>query len=169
MILFLIFLSAIADRVRGDRIHLWYFDSNHRLPAYIFLGWTFAALSGHVLDWMTLPIMLAIVIGASPGLSQPMGSLLKDGTDPGLPEWWQVGILKTNALLACLVRGAMWGLPVSLLAYFDHRLIWVLPAYTIAFPGAILIARYLCKSDWEKAEFMRGGIAASLFILFGMM
>ncbi|MHB1176060.1 MAG: hypothetical protein ACYCZJ_13155 [Sulfuriferula sp.] len=169
MIPFLIFLSAVADRVRGDRIRIWYFDSNHRLPAYIFLGWTFAALSGHVLDWLTLPIMLAIIAGASPGLSQPMGALLNGGTDQGEPERWQVGMLKTNALLACIVRGVMWGLPVSLLAYFDHRLIWALPAYAIAFPGAILVARYLLKSDWEKAEFLRGGIAASLFILFGMM
>lgn len=160
----LIFLMGVADRIRGDSIHIWYMEGNHRLPAYVILGWTFAALAGHPQDWLTLPIIIAMTAGASPGLSQPMGALLKNGVDSGQPEWWQIGILKTNALLACAVRGAMWGLPIALLGWFDMRLVWALPAYTVAFPGAIISSRYFFKADWEKAEFMRGLIAAALFV-----
>lgn len=166
MSMFLIFLLAVADRMRGDAIRIWYFESNHRIPAYLFLGWAFAALSGHVSDWLTIPIILAMTTGASPGLSQPMGALLNGGTDSGTPEWWQVGILKTHALLACTVRGAMWGSPLALLGVFDPKLIWALPAYAVAFPGSILISRRYFKGDWEKAEFLRGGLAAALFVGF---
>lgn len=163
MTAFLIFLLGVSDRIRGDSIRLWYFESNHRLPAYLLLGWVFATLSGHVMDSLTLPIIIAMTAGASLGLSQPMGMLLK-GFDTGLPEWWQVGVLKTHALLACTVRGIMWGLPIASLSYFDMKLVWALPAYAIAFPLAILTSRWFFKGDWEKVEFLRGLMAASLFV-----
>lgn len=161
----LIFLMGVADRIRGDAIHIWFMEANHRLPAYLVLGWVFAALAGHPQDLLTLPIILALAAGAASGLSQPMGYLIR-GTPvgAGAPEWWQVGNLKDHPLASCTLRGALWGLPIALLGYFEPRLFWALPAYTVSFPGAVLISRYAFKGDWEKAETLRGWLAGGLFV-----
>jgi hypothetical protein len=58
----------------------------------------------------------------------------------------------------------MWGLPVCSLWYFDHGLILALPAYAIAMPAAAVIAKYLFNADWARMEFIRGGLAGSLFV-----
>jgi hypothetical protein len=167
MIYYLILMYALADRIRGDAFQPVVFNFNHRLSAYVVLGWTFAALTGHVFDYLTLPIALLLVAGASSGLSEPLGAL--NSSRPMIVEeleWWQFGWMKTNALLATTFRGLMWGVPVALLTYFDHSLIWALPAFTVAMPAAVLISRQWLKSDWQYMEFIRGFIAASLFVYF---
>lgn len=170
MIYYLILMMAVADRIRGDAFQPWVIEANHRLSAYIILGWTFATLSGHPLDWLTIPVALLLVAGASSGLSEPIGAYLTDRPmNPDQYEWWQFGWLKQSAMLAMIFRGAMWGFPVSLLWYFDHNLILTLPAYAIAMPAAAVIAKYLFNADWARMEFIRGGLACALFIAFTML
>lgn len=165
IVYYLILMMAVADRIRGDSFQPWVIEANHRLSAYIVMGWTFAALSGHPFDWFTIPVALLLVAGASSGLSEPIGAYLTNRPmDASQLEWWQFGWLKQSAMLSMIFRGGMWGLPVSLLWYFDHSLIWALPAYTIAMPAAAVIAKYLCNADWPRMEFIRGGLAGGLFV-----
>lgn len=167
MIYYLILMMAVADRIRGDAFQPVKLEFNHRLSAYIVLGWTFAALAGHSFDWLTFPIGLLLVAGASSGLSEPLGALMyKREMNPAEYEWWQFGWLKKSPLLATVFRGFMWGLPVSLLGYFDHSLVWTLPAYMIAMPTSVLISRQWLKGDWEYMEFIRGLLAGALFVYF---
>lgn len=166
MIYYLILMYAVADRIRGDSFQPWQINSNHRLSAYIVLGWTFAALTGHPFDWLTITISLLLVAGASSGLSEPIGALLTNrAMNVAELEWWQFGVLKTNAWLALAFRGAMWGLPVSLLTYFDHRLIMALPAFTVAMPLSVFVSKTFLKSDWQYMEFLRGLFAAIVFVV----
>jgi hypothetical protein len=162
---YLILMMAVADRIRGDAFQPWVVEANHRLSAYIILGWTFSVLSGHPFDWFTIPVVVLLVAGASSGLSEPIGAYLTDRPmDISQLEWWQFGWLKQNALLALIFRGGMWGFPVSLLGYFDHQLFLALPAYTIAMPAAAVISKYLFNADWARMEFIRGGLAGGLFV-----
>jgi len=163
-------MSAVADRIRGDAFQPWKLEANHRLGAYIMLGWTFAALTGHAWDMLTFPIAIMLVAGASSGLSEPIGAYLTNRKmDINQLEWWQFGWLKSNPLLAIAFRGAMWGLPVSVLMHFDHSLIWVLPAYTIAMPLSAMLSRRFLKSDWAHMEFLRGGLAGAIFVSFTLL
>jgi hypothetical protein len=167
MTYYLVLMMGVADRIRGDSFQPVVFNFNHRLSAYIVLGWTFAALTSHSFDVLTLPIALATTLGASSGLSEPIGSLLY--TRPMVEhelEWWQFGPLKDNAILATAFRGFMWGLPIASLSYFDPTLFWALPAYTIGTLLSILFAKWFLKADWQYMEFLRGVLVASLFLIF---
>jgi hypothetical protein len=170
MTYYLILMMAVADRIRGDTFQPVHLELNHRLSSYIVLGWTFAALTGHGWDWLTLPIGLMLVAGASSGLSEPLGALINNRPmNPAQLEWWQFGRMKQSALLATFFRGFMWGLPVALLSYFDRSLIWAIPSYMLALPTSVLIARQWLKSDWEYMEFLRGAIAGTCFVIFRHM
>lgn len=173
-IYYLILMLAVADRIRGDRFQPWIMEFNHRLAAYIVLGWTFAALTGHVWDILTLPIAAMLVLGASSGLSEPIGAYLSNREmNEKDYEWWQVGWLKKSPVLAMTFRGGMWGLPVFTLGYFDSALLWALPAYLIAFPLAAILAKQIpgktAGEQWEYMEFLRGGLAGSLFVYFNSL
>jgi hypothetical protein len=78
MIYYLILMMAVADRIRGDAFQPWVIEANHRLGAYVILGWTFASLAGHPFDWLTIPVAALLVAGASSGLSEPIGAYLTD-------------------------------------------------------------------------------------------
>lgn len=156
----LIVLAGLMDRVRGDQFHFF-----RRVVDKLVYGWVIAALFGHPLDWLTPAIAVAFALGASPGWGDSMGAILegrdiKPGYDRG--HFWQFGPLRRRKWPAAVVRGALWGLPVALLAYYDPLLIWAVPIMTIAYTASLAIsARWLGRS-WEHAETLRGWIAGAL-------
>lgn len=143
------------DRWRGDGE-----DIGNRTIEKMLYGWCVAAVAGHGLDVLTVPIILAMVVGMSPGWGEPLGALLRrQPMDQSKLEWWQVGILKHSAISAMIARGAIWGAPALPLAWFDPSLIYVSLAFLIAVP----VAPYLFR-DWEIQEFARGCIAGAVIV-----
>jgi hypothetical protein len=140
--IFLIFMAGLADRLRGDA-----FDIGNRSVDKLIYGWVIAAILAHPLDALTAPIAFMFAIGCGPGW-----------WNPARPKWWQ----PKNEWLGHITRGVIWGLPLAPLAYFDVNVLAVIPAYAIAVPIGFLINR---KADWEKMEFCRGWIAASIIAL----
>jgi len=65
--------------------------------------------------------MVLFAIGESWGWGRPLGELIV-GHSTADYEWYQKGILK-KPIPALIVRGFLWGLPVSLLAYWDIQLL----------------------------------------------
>lgn len=158
MTLLLIFLSGLLDRVRGD--HFNFFSDWSRGPDMFAYGWVIAALMGHPMDWFTLPIIAALMLGMSPGWGEPVGAGLfgREMAQSNL-EWWQVGPLKNSVPLALIARGAMWGAPCLLLLPWLPNAWTPLLAYSIAFPVSIYLMRDTPVS-WEWAERVRGWMAA---------
>ena len=157
----LIFAAAIVDRLRGSAKGLP--SKTLELLAY---GWIIAALLGHPLDYWTPAISVLFALGGSFGWGEPIGAALFGRAMNAVDyEWWQIGPLKKNAWLALTFRGAMWGAPVLALAYWLPEVIVVLPAYLIAMPLAVLIARLVDWKKWEVQEFLRGGLGAGLIVL----
>ena len=153
---FLIILMAYLDRIRGSDFRIVKGDIR------LLMGWCLAALMGHELDILTLPIVILFAIGEAPGWGAAIGPGLESRPmDQTNLEWWQKGILKTNTYLALAVRGVMWGLPVALLGYFDHNLLWLPLIIGIAMPLAVW-AVSLTTKDWGHQEILRGLLVGSM-------
>lgn len=156
-----ILLAGVLDRIRGDAWHFF----GKRIVDKLFLGYCMAVVAGFAADPIITPLItVAMMIGMSWGWGAPMGAALS-----GQPiaqnelEWWQFGPLTTNAWAAVSFRGAMWGAPVALGGFLAPALIWFVPAYAIAFPLSILIAKRAPFGDsWATSELLRGWIAALL-------
>lgn len=157
----LVVMAGVMDRVRGDAFHFF-----NRAVDKLVYGWVVAALFLHPFDWLTPAIVLAFVLGSSPGWGDTMGAILE--RRPLNPEmvardhFWQVGPLKQNVWAAACVRGALWGAPVALLGYFDPALLWAVPVYIIAYVGSLVLSRELLRGSWEHAETLRGILAGLL-------
>jgi len=157
----LIVLSGLLDRIRGDAFHFY-----GRVVDKLLYGWVIAALFQHPFDLFTPAIMLAFVLGSSPGWGDTMGAIMEDRDlkpeTVARDHFWQVGVLRTNKWAAAVVRGALWGLPIALLGWFDPVLYWAVPIYTVAYLVSLVLASYIKKDSWSQAEVIRGLIAGSL-------
>ena len=159
----LIVLAGLLDRVRGDGFHFF-----RRVVDKLLYGWIIAAIFQHPFDWLTPAIAVAFAFGASPGWGDSMGAILEKReiyADYDRNHFWQHGILRRNKWAAAVVRGALWGVPVALLGYFDPLLVWAIPVYTIAFVGSLVLAARLDSKQWEHAETIRGIMAGALIWL----
>jgi hypothetical protein len=93
-----------------------------------------------------------------------MAALYGDKMSQTDQEWWQVGLLKTNAWLALTVRGLMWGAPIALLGYWDPSLYWMPLVFGIAMPLSVFITKHLDRFQseyvegdaWARMEYLRG-------------
>lgn len=168
-------LAGIMDRLRGDNL-----DFGSALMEKLVYGGIVALTMGGVgfLLGQNVPgpvFFVCIVIGFAAGMStgwgEPLGALLdRRPQNPFELERWQIGILKKNALLAMIVRGAMTGFWVLPLMYIDPRAGLISLAMMIAMPVAILIARDAAgeteKEKWEMQEFLRGFLFIFLLSFF---
>lgn len=157
-------LSGFLDRIRGDAWHLF----GHRIVDKLALGYCMSVVAGFPADALITPlIVVTMMIGMSWGWGEPMGAAITNR--PMIKEkleWWQVGPLATNTWLALTARGVLWGAPVAAIGVLAPSLVWFLPAYTVAFPLSIVVAKRIDQNTaWEKAEYIRGWMAASLVFL----
>lgn len=153
------------DRLRGDAFDLL----DRRVWDRLAYGWLVAALFGHPWDAHTAAIIAAMYAGMAPGWGGAIGPALRGyrPTEAEL-ERWQIGPLATNAWLALIARGVLWGAMFIPLALWLHPTYWFgVAAYTTAMPTAVLLARR-AGTDWEKQEHYRGWIAGTL-IAAGMV
>lgn len=129
------------DRLRGSSRPRWMPGLMWALRTALY-GYAVAAVFGYWADWSTLAIVIGFVLGERPGWGYPMGQyrmgefLFRERYPSAEPEWWQLGRLKNNAELSLWVRGAMWGLPVSVFGFVvsgDWQLFWFAVAMTYAF------------------------------------
>ena len=169
----LILLMGFFDRLRGDAFHLI-----HRTVEKLTYGWIVAALAGYPLDFFTVGIAGLWAVGMSFGWGEPLGAFLERREMSIVRlEWWQRGILEKDTLLAIVARGALWGLCITPLAFFDLDLLVIAVAITIAFTLSVFIARFfivlnnrswyqLKGSSWEATEYLRGWIAG--LIIYGV-
>lgn len=179
MVVIAILLCGLLDRARGGgwpivRPSVW----------CISYGWVVAALCGFAWDgWFTAAIVLGWVIGERPGWGAPIGQIRRGGPrwtlppDPN-PEYYQLwfgGFMHRHPLVALTFRGAVWGLPVLLLALPFGEVVWEpMAAMLFAMPVAEAAYYYLQRYDppwprsWRGAwnEFYRGGLFG--LVLWGL-
>jgi len=128
-------------------------------------GWWVAFMFDHWLDWLTLPLVAAFVLGESTGWGHNIGQVLRPETERGRPEKYQrwFPVLERHPWVGLAFRGFMWGFPMALLAYWDIRLLWLPAIFAIAFPAAIAIEKWAGHPPWPRwgeawHEFYRGGL-----------
>ena len=169
----LIFLAGLCDRLRGAG-----FDFGTRLTDQITYGWVIAAVLGHPFDPLTPAIAATFALGSAPGWGDTSSAIMqRRDLDPLELNRWQVGILAKNKWLSATARGVIWGLPVSLLGWFDPRLIAAVVVMPAAYIGAAWLAGFFpakaenarTGSPWAWMESMRGWMAASLFALLSFV
>ena len=161
MTLFLIFLAGVLDRIRGTEFHILGFRAIDKLV----YGWIIGLLMG-VTGWPLVPFAALFAIGVSIGFGEPIGMALEGKPlDPSNREWWQI---VDNAWLALAFRGALTGLPLTLLIWWIPAVWIIATAFSVAFPLAVLIAKYLPFDKWETQEYMRGWIGAGLIATYMM-
>ena len=129
-----------------------------------------------ILAWIALcPYWLIPVagvlfwLGEKPGWGFPMGFAAHnrdpihwDKTYHG-PEWWQPEFLHHKPYLSLVVRGAMWGLPCSLLFYWWNLAPALAAGMAIAMPLSVYLARFVSKPAKAMVyETMRGILVALL-------
>ena len=161
------FLCGPLDRLRGDKFHIL----NLRILDKIAYGLAIAGAAGLFIDPVAmLLVAVAMIAGMSPGWGTPYGSFIgKTPMSPTDQEWWQVGVLKTNALAALIARGALWGLPIVPVAFYlgNYELLWIVPIFTVAFPLALWLATKLPKTrdQWADSELIRGWLVGAAILV----
>jgi hypothetical protein len=123
---------------------------------------------------ITLGFALLFAVCEWPGWGAPLGALLYD-TEMGKTglERWQVGILKTNPVLALIARGGIWALPALLMSCWYPEFIYIFVAMPVAMPVAVVVARelggkYKHKNTWQLQELIRGGLCATLTYMMAL-
>lgn len=163
----LIFLAGLCDRLRGAG-----FDFGLRIIDQLTYGWVIAAVLGHSFDPLTPAIAAAFALGSAPGWGDTSSAIMqRRDLDPIELNRWQVGFLAKNKWASAAARGAIWGLPVALLGFFEPRLIVAVLVMPVAYIGAAWLAGFLpgksanawTGSPWAWMESMRGWMAAGLF------
>ena len=166
----LIVLSGYMDRIRGDGFGV---SKGFDLALY---GWVIAALLGHAGDIYTLPFVLAFAAGGSPGW--PLHYVYNE--DKPVDEWWAVGPLVDNVLLAVFARGAIWALPMALMYPLGQEFGWAAVSMFVAFPlSQIAVRRMMSLNNdrindavdkyadgwWGAMEWIRGLMLGGLIAL----
>jgi len=165
----LAFSCGLMDRFRGNEINVFYSKPIESVIYGAFVGALFLTNL-----WQILMFSVLWAVGASFGWGTPLGAMLRDTKmEIDGNEWWQFGIFKKNATLACILRGVMWGACVLPVAYFDQRAGMFVLAMGFIFPIAIVLAKRLPRivnvHGWALQEFIRGwlvGIVALLLSLY---
>ena len=158
-------LCGPLDRLRGHHAHLFGLRIADKLAYSLAL-----ALVAAPADPVAMPfIMLAMMLGMSPGWGEPMGAIL-DGRAmrPEALEWWQKGPTVEDPRKALVVRGVLWGVPIIPVAIWfeDWSLLGMILAFAIAMPLAMHAARFEIGQDkWGNVEYARGWIAGAIVLL----
>lgn len=162
-------MAALAcgplDRLRGHHVHLF----NLRMADKVAYGFALALVAAPA-DPIAVPfIMIAMILGMSPGWGEPIGATLenRDMRKEHL-EWWQKGLAATDPMTALAIRGVIWGLPIVPVALWfeDWSLLGIIPAFAIAMPLSMFAAKLeIGKDKWGNTEFARGWIAAVIIFL----
>jgi hypothetical protein len=167
MLLQLIALAACGplDRLRGHERHIL----GRRVFDKLAYGIALAVVAAPADPLATPFVVVAMMLGMSPGWGEPMSSIL-DGRPmrPEHLEWWQKGPAAKDPWLALTVRGVIWGLPVVPVAVWfqDWSLLAFLPAFAFAMPVAMFAAKFKIGADkWGNVEWARGWIAGALLFL----
>lgn len=101
-----------------------------------------------------LPLLGFIILGSigyTIGFGGPLGAVLGRHNNPSRLHYWQFGYFKKNMKAAMFLRGAIAGILLLPLAYFNAQIL----LYPITFGLAYLIAPLLSQ-DWEEQEYIRG-------------
>lgn len=175
-ILFVSHLTGILDRIRGTELNS-YIRAGASFAYGVLLISSILLVGGLDLKDIESYFPLFLIacgglwwVGEKPSWGGIMGDVLYPTPRVSSPtEWWRVGLLKRNNYLALAARGAMWGVPLSLMG-FIYGPIMLMPmlSMAIAFPLACKIATKIhdysilslhipgIMSRWELAEYFRG-------------
>ena len=169
--LFCILTNAFGDRLRGGLWHKPLGISNTLYGSFIFTGCMVLLLGLSPLE--SSVVLLASLLGSAPGWGEPLGSYLRGQPQRKAKlEWWQKDYLELSSKTSLLVRGFMWGLPISLvLIVFGYSLagVTVLLAYTFAMLAAPALAKERrslkgVQGDWEMQEWIRGALVMTALV-----
>ena len=170
-----VMLCALFDRARGGGwplVRPWAWT--------LFYGWVVAALCGYPLDgWLTAVIAIGWAVGERPGWGAPVGQVRRGGPRWALPpdpnperyQLWFGGFMNRHPLVALAFRGAVWGLPVLLVALPFGVVVWEpLVSMAVAMPLAEALYYWLQRYDppWPKSwaggwnELYRGGVFGAI-------
>jgi len=160
---------AVLDRIRGHDIKL--FERSINGITKLLFGCFVAYSLGVTIWWQFAALAILFALGSAPGWGDPIGRVLYQKDDPkpeeARYEWWQVGILQDNPILALISRGLIWGAPPLLLIYFIPN-VWVIAvSMSIAMPfSAYVIGKFVPWSEkydkWHLMEYLRGGLFGAI-------
>lgn len=166
----LISLCGAADWLQGNKV------------AILGKGW--AGVQGAVIAYLLGAPGLVIAsfaalwgLGAAFRWETPLGSVLeRREQDPSNREWWQIWGLQNpgNEVLALAVRGALWGVCLIPLMYFDPKYLMMIPVMVVLLPASAMLARAPEGQvpDYEVrglSEVIRGLLAGSAAYLIGAL
>lgn len=155
----LIVLCSLCDRARGG----WTIVPSAGQTAAKFL---YGAVLGYLIG---LPVPLCIAtsvlwwVGEKPGWGYPIGMAVLGKVQhqwahpDAKPEKWQVGPLKNAPWASLIVRGAIWGLPATLLYPWAPEVPALPLAMAVAMPVGALFDR-VTGNRYKAGEFVRGGV-----------
>ena len=158
-------ITGIIDKVKGG----------HRIKALSDItGYIYGLVLVYVLTlnlWLGLAGAVLWWLGEKPGWGRPIGFLIdrtpRDPDDYERYERWLVKagvsdtwLMKTvsGAVFSLAVRGLMWALPVSLLAWWNPAVLWLLFT-AVTLPTAFYVASELpsiVKRKWSWGHFING-------------
>lgn len=167
-------LCGPLDRLRGHETHIF----NLRIFDKFFYALVLAAALGYGFDtWATAWLVVAMMLGMSPGWGTPLGAALsRTGMDRQELEWWQFGILERNAWLALAARGVIWGFPAVLVSflYWDWKPLVYVPIFAIAMPLAAYLGPMVKlpvdrNDSWGRSEWIRGWLAGAMLLAVNLL
>jgi hypothetical protein len=162
-LIFAFIMSGNLDRLRGDTFDLM--NTSKTVEALLY-GLCVAICFQSGLWWAYITFPVLWLAGASPGWGIPLGCAVTKQDMRLSNEWhnWQIGILRKNVWLALAFRGLIWGVPPSLLGFFDPRFFSCL-FMVIVFPAAAWFDRnYDVFGTWKDQEYYRGWMIAAIAI-----
>lgn len=161
MTLLLIAFAALADRIRGGG-----FEPHLRTwVGMVASGSIIAALVSPATLWLYPACIAAYWLGEMPGWGARLGDVLFRNGDPTSPRWNQWWTVESSHL-SLLNRGAVWGAPFLVIAYWHHEFLWAPIIFATAMLAAPVIVREVrVKADhaWTAQECLRGAMVAAGF------
>lgn len=151
---------SLCDRIRGGLIPIKHFSH----VGTLLMGWLIAYSCGYPLHWTTL-VCVGLWYGFERfGWGWAVSRVLnKQWAEKFRPEKDSINV--GNHWWTLTVRGLVWGLPVSLLGFYDPHYFIAL-SMGICMPSAAWIARENFNSDWGAMEYVRGALFG-LFLVMG--
>jgi len=134
--------------------------------AWLLVGW----------HWSLVLVALAFRLGESMGWGCPLGAALRGepmdaASCPRGLESWQVGVFARNAWAALVARGALWGMPITLVGVSiqDTHLLampLVMAAAMVSAPALVRAVNGWRPSDhlWGSQEWLRGWLVGLMLI-----
>ena len=155
---FLVLLSGLMDRLRGSNWSNTKIEKFGSLLCKVLYSAVIAALIGHSFDCFSIAFIALYSIGMSFGWGTPLGSFIGETPmDQTKLEWWQFGVLKTDAGAALMFRGLLWAAPIAPLVMADENTWAAILAIMLAFPMSIYLSVIIFRNNvWAKNEIVRG-------------